>query len=185
MPTPLQDERQDKKQDKKQDKRKAAMGNLGISGRVSLVLILLAGTLGIAQTAKPVDSLPPSSSRSGEALRDEIVAQERAGLDALKTGDLTIFGASTAEEAIFVDAHGAATKREVMEHTAEFRLHDYTMADVKFIPLSTNSGLIVYTLTESGASRGKDFTARVHVSSLWVKRDGKWLCLFSQETGAR
>ena len=160
------------------------MGKLGISGRVSLVLILSAGTLGLAQTAKPADSLPPSSSHS-DALRDEIVAQERASLDALKTGDLAIFGASTAGDAIFVDAHGAATKAEVMEHTAEFRLHDYTMADVRFIPLSTKSGLIVYTLTESGASHGKDFTARVHVSSLWVKRDGKWLCLFSQETGAR
>jgi hypothetical protein len=56
---------------------------------------------------------------------------------------------------------------------------------VKFIPLSAESGLIVYMLTESGTSHGKDFTARVHVSSLWIKRDGKWLCEFSQETGAR
>jgi hypothetical protein len=88
------------------------MGNLGISGRILLVLILSTGTLDLAQTEKPGDSLPLSSSHSG-ALRDEIVAQERAGLDALKSGDLTIFGASTAEDAIFVDAHGAATKPEV------------------------------------------------------------------------
>jgi hypothetical protein len=59
------------------------------------------------------------------------------------------------------------------------------MAAVKFIPLSADSGLIVYTLTESGASHGKEFTARVYVSSLWIKRDGKWLCEFSQETGTR
>ena len=152
-----------------------------MSRLVWLILILL-GTLGYAQPKKPDPPMPESRT---DALREQIMAQERAGLDALKTGDLTTFGASTAEDAVFVDAHGPATKAEVMEHTAEFRLHDYSMADVRFIPLSATSGLIVYTLTESGSSHGKDFSACVHVSSLWLKRDGKWLCQFSQETGAR
>lgn len=157
------------------------MKDYKVSRGVSLILILFVA-IGYAQLQKPTES---ASVPRADALQAQIVAQERAGLDALKTGDLTVFGASTADDAIFVDAHGPATKAEVMEHTAEFRLHDYTMADVKFIPLSADSGLIVYTLTESGASHGKDFTARVHVSSLWLKRDGKWLCEFSQETGAR
>ncbi len=161
------------------------MNNSRVPARVSLTLLLFVA-LGCAQPQKPAPAAGQTDARSPvNTLQEQIVAQERAGLDALKTGDLTTFGASTAEDAIFVDAHGPATKAEVMEHTAEFRLHDYTMADVKFIPLSTDSGLIVYTLTESGSSHGKDFTARVHVSSLWLKRDGKWLCAFSQETGAR
>src|ERR1039458_9470433 len=156
----------------------------GVSPALVLILVLVLSPLMVAlvyaQAQKPVETAPASGSPA-DALREQIVAQERAGLDALETGDLTAFGASTADDAIFVDAHGSATKAEVMEHTAEFRLHDYTMADVRLIPLSANSGLIVYTLTESGASHGKDFTARVHVSSLWLKRDGKWLCEFSQE----
>ena len=156
------------------------MRDYKVSRQVSLILILLVA-IGYAQPQKSAEA----SESPTDALRERIVAQERAGLDALKTGDLTVFGASTADDAIFVDAHGPATKAEVMEHTAEFRLHDYTMADVKFIPLSADSGLIVYTLTESGASHGKEFTARVYVSSLWLKRDGKWLCEFSHETGAR
>jgi hypothetical protein len=158
------------------------MGNISLSKWVSPSLIFVALALAAAQSKKPEQSQPASTT---DALRDQIVAQERAGLDALKTGDLTTFGASTAEDAIFVDAHGPATKAEVMEHTAAFRLTDYAMADVKFIPLSPESGLIVYTLTESGNSHRKDFSARVHVSSLWLKRGGKWLCEFSQETGAR
>jgi hypothetical protein len=151
------------------------MGNPGI-------LILLMSTLAYAQLPAPAKTTPESPT---DGLRDQIVAQERAGLDALKIGDLTLFGTSTAEDAIFVDAHGPATKAEVMEHTAGFRLHDYAMTDLRFLPLSPDSGLIVYTLTESGASNGKEFTAKVHVSSLWRKRDGKWFCEFSQETGAR
>ncbi len=159
------------------------MRRSSVSRRVTLFLILFVG-LSYAQPQKPGESAPAAASPS-DALREQIVAQERAGLDALKTGDLKLFDASTAEDAIFVDAHGPATKAEIMSHTADFRLRDYTMADVRFIPLSADSGLIVYTLSESGTSHGKDFSARVHVSSLWRKREDKWLCEFSQETGAR
>jgi ketosteroid isomerase-like protein len=120
-----------------------------------------------------------------DSLRDQIVASERAGLDCLKRGDLAAFGEATAEDAVFVDSQGPATKAEVMEHTAGFRLTDYLIEDVRFVPVSPESGLISYKITESGNSHGHDFTARVYVSSLWAKRQGKWVCLFSQETAAR
>src|SRR5580658_10183851 len=158
------------------------MGNISLSKWVSPSLIFVALALAAAQSKKPEQSQPASTT---DALRDQIVAQERAGLDALKTGDLTTFGVSTAEDAVFVDAHGPATKAEVMEHTAGFRLKDYTMEDVRFVRLSAESGLIAYTITESGTSHGHDFNARVYVSALWVKRGGKWMCVFSQETGAK
>jgi uncharacterized protein (TIGR02246 family) len=118
-------------------------------------------------------------------LREQIVAQERAELDSLKTGDLTAFANCLADDAVIVDAQGPAGKAEVVKHTADFRLHEYAMADVRFVPLSADSGLIVYLMTESGTSHGKEFAARVHVSAVWLKRDGRWMCVFSQETAAK
>jgi ketosteroid isomerase-like protein len=163
------------------------MRKSGVSGVVSLVILMV--PLGYPQPQKPVShAMPAGQTLAGsreDSLREQIVARERAGLDALKTGDLTAFAASTADDAIFVDAHGPATKAEVVEHTAEFRLHEYTMDDVRFVPVSADSGLIVYTLTESGTSHGKEFSAKVHVSALWLRRGGKWRCAFSQETAAR
>jgi len=53
------------------------------------------------------------------------------------------------------------------------------------VPLSADSGLIVYTLTETGTSHGKEFAARVYVSSVWLTRGGKWMCVLSQETAAK
>ena len=126
-----------------------------------------------------------AKSGSADVLRDQIVTQERAGLDVLKTGELAPFNASIAEEAVFVDAHGPATKAEVVEHTAAFRLHDYSMTDVRFVQLSADSGLIAYSPTESGTSHAHEFSAQVYVSAIWAKRDGKWRCLFSEETAAR
>ncbi|HXM41999.1 MAG TPA: nuclear transport factor 2 family protein [Bryobacteraceae bacterium] len=118
-------------------------------------------------------------------LQEKILAKERQGLDFLKTGDLAGFAALTAEDAVFVDTHGPATKAVVVKNTSEFRLDDYSIEDVKFVPLSSKSGLIAYKITESGTSHGKQFKAKVYVSSIWAERKGKWLCLFSQETGAR
>jgi hypothetical protein len=76
-------------------------------------------------------------------------------------------------------------QEEVVAQVAGFRLTEYTMTDVRFVALSADSGLIVYRLAESGTSHGKEFAAKVHVSSLWLRRGGKWMCVFSQETGAR
>ncbi|MGB8010652.1 MAG: nuclear transport factor 2 family protein [Terriglobales bacterium] len=161
------------------------MREFGVSRGV--LLFLLTTVLGYAQAQNPVQSAPAQAGMKprGDSLREQIVAQERAELDSLKTGDLTAFSGYLAKDVVFVDAHGPATKAEIVEHTAEFRLHEYTMEDARFVPLSADSGLIVYTLTESGTSHGKEFSARVHVSALWRKHGGKWLCAFSQETAAK
>jgi hypothetical protein len=130
----------------------------------------------------------PEASRSPVANRDEsrmeqlIVSKEREGLDALKTGDLERFGKLTADEAIFVDPHGAASKAQVMKNVAGFTLTDYQMEDVQFERIAAKTGLISYKITEKGVSHGREFTAQVYVSSIWAERKGSWVCLFSQET---
>jgi Domain of unknown function (DUF4440) len=118
-------------------------------------------------------------------MEQQIVSMEREGLEALKFGNLELFGNLTAQEAVFVDAAGPASKAEIMNHVVAFRLTDYSMEDVRFVPLSANSGLIIYKITEKGVSHGKEFAAQVYVSSIWAERTGKWVCLFSRETGAR
>ena len=123
-----------------------------------------------------------SYAQQPDAFRDAVVAQERAGLDALKVGDVKAFADSTAEDAIFVDSSGIASKAQVVANVGGFRLTDYTMSDIHFLALSKDSGLISYRMVESGTSHGHDFTAKVLVSSVWTKRGGKWLCTFSQET---
>ncbi len=47
------------------------------------------------------------------------------------------------------------------------------------------SGLIACTLNESGDSHGRKFKAKAYASAVWTKCEGRCLCLFSRETGAR
>jgi hypothetical protein len=118
------------------------------------------------------------------AMQQQIVAKEREGLEALKSGNLELFGNLTAEDAVFVDPQGPATKAQVMKNVQNFKLVDYSMQDVKFVSISPASGLISYKATEKGISHGREFTSVVYVSSVWTLREGKWVCQFSQETAA-
>ena len=138
----------------------------------------------VASSAVLLVACASYAQRSG-ALQGAVVAQERAGLDALKVGDVKAFADSTAEDAIFVDSSGIASKAQVMTNVGGFRLTDYTMSDIHFLALSNDSGLISYRMVESGTSHGHDFTAKVLVSSVWTRRGGRWRCTFSQETATK
>jgi len=141
--------------------------------------------IAVALVLLPAWQISLSGQTATEGMRLKIVAKEQEGLNALKTGDLAAFANSLAEDAVFVDAHGPASKAEVVEHTAGFRIQEYAMEDVRFVQLSKTSGLIAYTLTEKGTSHGRDFAAKVYVSALWAERGDKWVCVFSQETAAK
>jgi hypothetical protein len=146
--------------------------------KISALIIVLA----IAIPAAVVLAHPSPAQGS---LEDQVVSHERMGLDALKTGDLTIFANLTADDAVFVDDHGPADKATVMQNTSQFRLTDYIMTNIKFVAISSTAGLISYDMTEKGTSHAREFSAHVFVSSIWAERAGKWVCLFSQETAAR
>ena len=103
----------------------------------------------------------------------------------MKTGNYAEFAGLLADDAIFVDAHGSAGKAEVVRNSSEVTLSAYSIEDVRFVALSDKSGVIIYKVTESGTSHGRTFTGKVHVSALWAERQGKWLCLYSQETAAK
>jgi hypothetical protein len=144
-----------------------------------LLICLLLGRAGSA-ARKSVSASPAQ-----DLMREQIISKEREGIDALKTGNLTLFANLTADDAVFVDDHGIAGKTEVVQNTAQFKLTDYRMDNVKFVAISANSGLISYEMLEKGTSHGKDFSAHVFVSSIWIVRADKWYCLFSQESFVR
>jgi Domain of unknown function (DUF4440) len=144
--------------------------------------VLLVGPRAVAIDPSPAS---PSPTTEENSLGQQILSEEHKGLDALKAGDFTTFGNLIADEGVFVDALGPASKAELLKHTEGFKLTDYKIEDEKFLPVSADTGMISYYITEKGASHGKEFTAHVYVSALWTKRGNDWVCLFSQETGAK
>jgi len=156
-----------------------------LSTLIGLMAISFFSGLFLGQPKRAEAQTPAPQSTGETKLEQQIVAKEKEGLDTLKTGNLESFGNLTADEAVFVDAQGPAGKAQVLKNVAGFTLLDYSMEGMQFLPLSARSGLIVYKINEHGNSHGHEFTAKAYVASIWAQRKGKWVCLFSQETGAK
>jgi type II secretory pathway pseudopilin PulG len=144
----------------------------------TIALVIVALLTGVAVTRF-------ATSSAAQSIQEQIVAKEREELDALKSGRLDVFAGLIADEAIFLNQHGPSPKAEVVQHVADFKLLEYTMEDIRFVPVAEKTGLIIYKLTQKGSSGGREFTSKANVSALWTERQGKWLCLFSQETPAK
>ena len=121
----------------------------------------------------------------GISIQQMIVSKERQELDSLKSGRLDIFANLLEDDAVFIDPRGFAGKTEVVKNVANFKLLEYSIEDVRFVPLSGKSGLIAYKLSEKGVSHGTEFSSQVYASAIWAERGNKWVCLFSQETVAK
>lgn len=68
----------------------------------------------------------------------------------------------------------------VVQHVTNFNLLEYSMEEIKFVPLSATC-VIAYKLAEKGSAQSKE-SPTVYASAVWVERGGKWVCVFSQET---
>lgn len=82
-----------------------------------------------------------------------------------------------ADEYLNVDRGGIRGKAEIIESVKNYNLTDYNMEEIKVVQLDTNTVCISYRITMYGVPDEN----RYH-SSVWVKRDGKWLNIFFQET---
>jgi hypothetical protein len=143
--------------------------------------LLLAFVFATSLVSRAQESAPPEPT----SLQHQIVTKETEELNCLKNGDIQCFADLIADNAVFLDSHGSANKQQVIAHVTGLRLTDFSINEVRYVPLGDRSGLIAYKLTEKGVANGREFSSQAFVSAIWAERDGRWVTLFSQETPAR
>ena len=96
--------------------------------KIASALIIIVAVFALSSVlllAQPKISTATSPSReflaakaNDSSLEQQIVAKEREGLDALKAGNLERFANLTADDGVFVDAQGPASKAAVVKNVA-------------------------------------------------------------------
>lgn len=76
----------------------------------------------------------------------------------------------------------ALSEASAMDANVHFEQCDLSGFDIHFV--AENAVLITYLVKGSGLDHGKAFQLNSYASSLWIKRDGKWLNVFYQATPA-
>lgn len=109
------------------------------------------------------------------------VAREREVWDALVRGDAVADRALLAEEFVglypdgFGDAHAHAAQLADGPTVATYRI-----ADERLVPLGPDHVVLCYLATYRRP--GNDQGEQMYVSSIWARRDDRWLNVFSQDT---
>lgn len=115
----------------------------------------------------------------------QIIALEKAGWEAWKNKDAAWYQINLAEDALQVNGGGVLNKSQILKITGtDCEIKSFSLDNFKFLMLDKNSALIAFTGMQDGVCGGKTIPAKVHSTSVYVRRDGKWLNALYTETPA-
>ena len=121
---------------------------------------------------------------------DEIIDLERRFWNTMRDKDGAAAAGMTATPCVLVGAQGVsaidpASMRQMMQH-GQWTLKRYAFDDesVQIQSVNDDTVLIAYTVMEDLEVEGKPMSLRANDSSVWVRRDGAWVCALHTESVA-
>ena len=143
--------------------------------------LLFVVALLLSATVAPLAS---AQTPGDERLLAELTALERASWEAALKDDKDFFRTYMAPEFKGLFADGTVAGREdFLRNMDDFHLVKYSMGDVSLLRINEHAVMVLYRAGFEGVHKGKKLSqSGVESSSLYVRRDGKWLEIFYQET---
>lgn len=141
---------------------------------IVMALLLSATVAPVARAQTPGD----------ERLLAELTALERASWEAALKDDKDFFRTYMAPEFKGLFADGTVAGREdFLRNMDDFHLVKYSMGEVSLLRINEHAVMVLYRAGFKGIHKGMPLAqSGVESSSLYVRRDGKWLEIFYQET---
>jgi hypothetical protein len=133
-----------------------------------------------AAKPSPSAAATPAASKPAEPVSDDPVAREKQVWEAIKKKDYDRFASFLADDQIEVFGWGVNDKAKSVEGIKQVDLSGTSISDFKTIKINDDAVIVVYTLKGSGNIP----PGGARESTLWVRRDGKWLALYHHDTDA-
>ncbi|MFO0824578.1 MAG: nuclear transport factor 2 family protein [Gemmataceae bacterium] len=103
--------------------------------------------------------------------------------DAFKNGDPGPIKAMLTDDHRSVTTWGGIqTRDESVKTLPELKLKEYTAGKLTITVLGPDAALVTYPLTLKGTYKGKEVPEKNFASAVWVRKGGKWLESYYQET---
>ena len=118
-----------------------------------------------------------------------IIANERAATEAFAKGNVTAFSAVVATSGWAIDSvMGRAPVADLVKDfaaaTKEVKITTWDISESKFMWADPNTAVHMYKWTGKGTDHGKPVVSPIWASTVWTKKDGKWMAIFHQESPA-
>jgi ketosteroid isomerase-like protein len=136
--------------------------------------VVLSSSLALAQAAKP------EQNSAGEKAVTQLVHE---WLDALVKNDLNALDRIIGDDYIITNSDGSVLgKQQDLEPLkAGLKFESATVEDLK-VRVYNDTAVATGVTTFKGDFKGRAFTARERFTDVWVKRDGRWQAVASQES---
>jgi ketosteroid isomerase-like protein len=126
--------------------------------------------------------MEPETEALDPQLREELIARERRVWDAIEQQDQAAFLDLVTDDALIVSGgvrrSGAAYAALLpIINTAKVELSEFQV-----IPAGPETNIVHYTLVLTGAPNRSNLTGQYCVSSVWVRRNDKWMVVFNQDS---
>jgi hypothetical protein len=143
-----------------------------IIGVISAMLLALAVTEAQQKTAAP----------SNDTTEKMLVANERALYDAVAKADKVAFQSLVLPEGVWTTPLGFTPLNLLADALDNFQLPKWGIENPHVIWSDDNSALLLYARTGGGTVGEQRFAPITLASTLWTKRNGKWVAVHHQET---
>jgi hypothetical protein len=126
--------------------------------------------------AKPIpeDGAKPAA----EPVADDAIAREKQIWDAIKKRDYDRFASFLADDQLEVFAAAVNNKAGSVEGVKQVDLSSAVLSDFKEMKLDDNTSIVTYVIKGSKPVSPTGERA----STVWARRDGKWLAVYHQNT---
>lgn len=120
-----------------------------------------------------------------DSLVSQLITAERRLWDAWKNGKPEVWRQNLRDDAVFFGQYGVAPKSELVAEQKESiiscKVESYSLTDPRAIRLDDNSAILLYEAEQHAVCGGATVQPRMHGSSVYVLREGKWLNVFRSE----
>ena len=144
---------------------------------VVAVGLLMFGTLGFSQAAKGKNA----------DVEQKLTVAEKQLWEAWKNKDMGPFKQHLTDDTVMVDPGGITQGKDkavdfMTKNPCDVK--SYSLGDMKVDWIDKDTALVTYKAQSDATCGGQKTPESVYAASLWVKKNGKWLGAFHQETAA-
>jgi hypothetical protein len=129
-----------------------------------------------SKSSPPKPGATPVSSPTPAAMAADPVETEKVVWEMLKTRNYEGFAAFLAPDFVEVEPSGVSDKAGSVKGVSQLDLSKAQLSEFKSVPFDADAAVVIYMVKLPGPAR-----AERH-STIWSKRDGKWLAVFHHGT---
>lgn len=141
------------------------------------------GTLGAIVLAIAVTNAQEKTpGKLDDATQQLLVANERSLYETVRRGDKASFQSLVLPEGNWTTASGFVPLGLLADGLEHVQLPNWSVENLRVTWTDGDSALLLYVRKGGGNASGEQSPQMMLASTLWTKRDGKWLAVHHQET---